>query len=47
MSEIHDQKIREEERDKMKKEVKAFIWDVAKSVLVPLIVCAVMIHFAR
>ncbi len=47
MSEIQEQKIREDERNKLKKKWLTFAWDMAKSVLVPLVVCAAMIHFTR
>ena len=47
MISVQEQKIRKDEREKLKKKLQSFAWDLAKSVLVPLIVCAAMIHFTR
>lgn len=47
MSEIQEQKIREDERRQMADKWKGWAWDAVKSVLIPVFVCLATLYFAR
>lgn len=47
MSEIQEQKIREDERRKMAERWKGWAWDAVKSVLIPICVCLATLYLAK
>lgn len=47
MTEIQEQKIREDERRKMAARWKGRAWDAVKSVLIPVFVCLATLCFTR